>query len=174
MKRWGGRFLGAGLAVLVLSVAMLLTVEAMGHSRGVRVVPPPVGSLIAARAQGAAYIDAYRLSVSGDELRDLDDVIASAFQKGREVARNESEVVYQDRAPGLVFDVSYQLVPDGERPALTMTTAVRYTSRVGRVYFALIRPIHRSGVPFMLSRMGNWDGRPKAKEPRATGSRGSP
>ncbi len=160
MKRWGGRFLVAGLAIAVLSVALLLTLGAMGHSRGVRVVPPPVGSLIAARAQGATYVDAYRLSVSGDELRDLDDVIAAAFQKGREVARSETEVVYQDRAPGLVFDVSYQLAPDGRRSALTMTTVVRYTSRVGRIYFALIRPIHRRGVPFMLSRMARTDGGP--------------
>lgn len=80
-------------------------------------------------------------------------MIAAAFQKGHEVGRSATEVVYQDRAPGLVFDVAYQLTLESEQSVLTMTTAVRYTSGTGRVYFAMVRPIHRRLVPFMVSRM---------------------
>jgi Protein of unknown function (DUF2867) len=49
--------------------------------------------------------------------------------------------------------VALLLIGLSNESVLTMTTAVRYTSGTGRVYFALVRPIHRPLMPFMVSRM---------------------
>lgn len=153
MKRWIKRLLVSGLIFVGILAALLLSLAGIARSRGVRAVIPPAPSLIATRVAGADYVDAYRVEVPLGRFRNLDDVIASAFQKGQLVDRSATEVVYQDGAPGLVFDVAYQLIPSGGHAALTMTTTVRYLSATGRAYFALVRPVHRRLVPFMLSRM---------------------
>ena len=153
MNRWVRRLLMLGLAVALLLIGFLFSLAMIANARGVRSVTAPTPSLLATRAVGADYLDAYRVTVSPERLQNLDNVIAAAFQKGDEVGRSETEVVYEGCAPGLVFDVAYQLTLESEKSALTMTTAVRYTSWTGRVYFALVRPIHRRLVPFMVSRM---------------------
>lgn len=153
MKRWVKRLLATGLAVALLLIGLLLLLAVVANARGVRSVRAPAPSLIAIRAIGADYVDAYRVPVSPERLRSLDDVEAAAFQKGDEVGRSATEVVYHGCGVGLVFDVAYQLTPEGETSLLTMTTAVSYTSGTGRVYFALVRPIHRRLGPFMVSRM---------------------
>lgn len=153
MNRWVKRLLAAGLAVALLLVGLLFSLAIIANARGVRSVVAPAPSLIAIRAVGADYLDAYRVTASPERLRNLDDVVVAAFQKGDEVARSATEVVYTGCAPGLVFDVAYQLTHESDNPVLTMTTAVRYTSGTGRLYFAIVRPIHRRLVPFMVSRM---------------------
>ena len=153
MNRWIKRIVATGLALGALFVGLLLTSSGIGHSRGVRTVVPKTPSLITSRIAGADYVDAYRITVAPGRFRNLDDVVAAAFQKGRQVDRNATEVVYADRAPGLVFYVAYQLDSDGGQSTLTMTTVVRYTSSAGRPYFTVVKPVHRRGVPFMVSRM---------------------
>ena len=153
MNPWVKRIVATGVALGALFVGLLLMLSGIGHSRGVRAVVPQAPSLIASRIAGADYVDAYRITVAPRRFRNLDDVIAAAFQKGRQVDRNETEVVYEDSAPGLVFYVAYQLASEGDQTALTMTTVVRYTSSAGRAYFAVVRPVHQRGMPFMVSRM---------------------
>lgn len=153
MNHWVKRLLATGLAIALLLIGLLFTLAIVANARGVRSVMAPVPSLIAIRGAGADYLDAYRVAVSPERLRNLDDVVAVAFQKGDEIGRSATEVVYQGCAPGLVFEVAYQLTLESDTSELTMTTAVRYTSGTGRVYFALVRPIHRRLVPFMVSRM---------------------
>ncbi len=153
MNRWIKRIVAIGLALGTLFVALLLMLSGIGHSRGVRAVVPQAPSLISRRIAGADYVDAYRIAEAPGRFRNLDDVVAVAFQEGRQVDRNTTEVVYEDRAPGLIFYVAYQLTSEGGQSILTMTTVVRYTSSAGRAYFAVVRPVHQRGMPFMVSRM---------------------
>lgn len=153
MKRWVKRLLATCLGVAALLLGFVFLLGVVANARGVRSVAVPSPSLIAPRATGMDYVDAYRVAVSSGRLRNLDDVVAAAFQKGDEVGWSTTEVVYTGCAPGLVFDVAYQLDHENDKPVLTMTTVVRYKSWVGRIYFAAVRPIHRRLVPFMVSRM---------------------
>lgn len=153
MNSWVKRVLVTGLAVALVLIGLLSVLAAIAHSRGVRTAAVPAPSLIAIPAGHADYFDAYSVTVPPERFHNLHDVIAVAFQKGHEVGRSPTEVVYQDCAPGLVFDVAYQLTVEDGRSVLTMTTAVRYTNAIGPIYFGLVRPFHRRLVPFMISRM---------------------
>jgi len=158
MNHWIKRIVATGLALGALFVGLLLMLSGIGHARGVRAVVPQAPSLISSRIADANYVDAYRITVAPGRFRDLDDVVAVAFQKGRQVDRNATEVVYEDRAPGRVFYVAYQLASEGGQSTLTRTTVVRYirsclASSERRAYFAVVRQVHQRVMPFMLSRM---------------------
>ena len=78
---------------------------------------------------------------------------------GQEVIRTGREVVWEARAPGLRFLVSYHLGTDRPRH-ITVSTAVFYESMVGPFYFFFVRPVHQRGVPFMVSEIGKGATRP--------------
>ena len=51
----------------------------------------------------------------------------------------------------LDFRVSLRLLPvGGAAESLQLTTTVTFHGRLGRLYFALVRPFHRRIVPAML------------------------
>ena len=143
-----------GLCVTLAGSLVLLTLGVLAHEDGVRTVRVPRQSLIAAHADGADYLDAYETPLVRNRFRNLEDVIVAAFQKGYEISRSETEVVYHGRSCGVAFHVSYKLSSASDPAGLTMTTIVRYESIAGRVYFAFVRPAHRKLVPFLLGRMG--------------------
>ncbi|TPW14938.1 MAG: hypothetical protein FD129_989 [bacterium] len=93
----------------------------MIDSRAVHAVAMPAASLIERQAPGANYLDAYRVAVPPGRFRNIEDVIAVAFQKGHEVGRSATEVVYHGCAPGLTWAVAYQLVAGGEMSMLTVS-----------------------------------------------------
>lgn len=146
------------LCVILAGSLLLLSLGGLARESGVRTVTLPRRSLIAAHADGADYFDAYRTPLAQGQFRNLDDVIAAAFQKGYEVSRNETEVVYHGRSCGVAFHVSYKLSSASDPKGLTITTIVRYESAAGRVYFAFVLPAHRKLVPFLLGRMGKASG----------------
>lgn len=64
MNRWVKRLLATGLTVGLLLIGLSFSLAVVAHSRGVRSVVAPAPSLIAIRAVGADYLDAYRVAVS--------------------------------------------------------------------------------------------------------------
>lgn len=67
--------------------------------------------------------------------------------------RTDDEVITGGDDRHLDFRVSI-LCPQGRTPhTLTVTTAVQFHNRFGRLYFALIGPFHRLIVPAMLRRV---------------------
>lgn len=144
--------IGAGV-VLIVGVLGLLVMSGVAVGHGVEPVPLPLQSYIAAGAASADYTDAYRVPMPYGGFRTIDDVIANAFQKGREIHRSDEEVVYEGDAPGLHFYVSYLLDRTATPPTLTMATRVRYLNRTGRWYFIVVRQVHRRLTPIMLDQM---------------------
>ena len=120
----------------------------VAYHRGTASVELPAGSEIRAKAEGADYTDAYRTP-----LPEAASIESFEFGLGREIARTEQEVVWEGAAPGLRYLASFHL-STGSPPELTLSTVVFYESAIGRAYFFFVRPVHRRGVPFMLSRLG--------------------
>ncbi len=65
------------------------------------------------------------------------------------LAVTTTEVVFTDRAPGLTFHVACALSISNGRRALELTTAVHFTSWIGRPYFFFVRTFHRLGLPWL-------------------------
>lgn len=95
----------------------------------------------------------------------IDDLERHAFQRGRQVGRNDVEVVYTDGAPGLRFFVSYAVTRADEGCRAEMATVVRFERPRGRWYLAVVKPFHRLVVPWQFVRSVR-----RAAESRATGS----
>lgn len=70
------------------------------------------------------------------------------------VEKSEQEAVLSNDDKHLIFTVSLSVIsrPDGIR-RICISTAVQYHNRLGRIYFALIRPFHRIIVRHMLRRI---------------------
>ncbi len=153
MKRLHRRLSIGGVAAVLTLVAVVLWLGALARLRGVREIERPPRSLISMTMPEPDYSDTYRAPTPPNAFLNLDDVRAVAFERGVEIARSQWEVVYEGNAPGLTYHVSY-FVEGGFPPtALRMTTSVAYRNWIGRVYFAVVGPFHRRGVPFMLGRM---------------------
>ena len=124
----------------------------------------PSASLLRTTMPEPDYLDSYHVGVRTTSFDDIGDLRAAAFEKGEEIARSRWEVVYAGTSPGIDYHVSYIL--EGGIPAtgLRVSTAVRYRTGIGRVYFAIIRPFHRRITPFMVSRMARWRPEPETAE----------
>ena len=118
--------------------------------RGVEAVAPPRPSLLAERASGADYVDAYRVAVAASV--DLEAVESAAPFGGELMARSDEEILYAGSAPGLRFLLSLHLDREGGS-RLTLGTAVFYDSWVGRLYFVPVGVGHRRLVPIALERL---------------------
>ena len=63
------------------------------------------------------------------------------------------EALLGDEDTHLDFRTALRLKRDGGRTCLTVSTAVHTRNRFGRIYLALVRPVHRLVVPIMLKGM---------------------
>ena len=164
MKRKHRRILQAVIAAIGAVIGVVLWLGAVGYVRGVRDLRLPSASLIATTMPEPDYLDSYHVGVRSNWFDDINDLRAAAFQKGEEIARSRWEVVYAGTSPGIDYHVSYIL--EGGIPAtgLRVSTAVRFRTGLGRIYFAVIRPFHRRITPFMVSRMARWRPTPEPAE----------
>lgn len=109
------------------------------------------GRLVESHLEGADYVDNYTIELPAGTRITIEDIEEAAIQKGRLLARTDSEVVFTDQAPGLTFQVAYALSESVDILILEFTTAVHYTTWVGRVYFLFVRPVHRLGLPWLTA-----------------------
>ena len=145
-------WLGGGFAALaMLGFVVLESMRIVGHRRGVESVAMPVGSRIEALSSDPDYWDSYRAPVAPAVT--LDSIERFVFQRGTEVARTPNEVVFEGRAPGLRFLISYYLTDPGPAQTLTVSTLVEYESWLGALYFTPVKQVHMRGVPFIVSRV---------------------
>jgi hypothetical protein len=123
-------------------------------THGVARIDVPSNSYLAGAAQSADYADAYRMPMEFVFYRDLHQVMQNAPIKGDgEVNRTEFEIVYAGTAPGVHFQVAYQLDRGVSPPTLAMITVVDIREKKGEYFWKLARPIHRCLAPYMLDRL---------------------
>ena len=110
MRLWLKRLTVVAAVLGLLGLLALEIGRWLGRRAGVEEVGLPAGSEILARSSGGDYADAYRLV-----LRDF----AASLETARGVSsgdaavfRDENEVIFEGRAPGLRFLLSYHLVAD--------------------------------------------------------------
>ena len=155
-RRWSVLTLGRWLAVFGLLTLVLLSLASrwIADRHGVR--PSPVVDAVLLRQQlteAADYADAYVCPISPGRIETIGDVERLAFEKGTLLARDQTELVYRGSAPGLVFHISYRLDRAVDPIYLHVATVVHYTSWQGALYFLFVEPIHRRGVPVLVSGM---------------------
>jgi len=145
------------IVVAITGFIGLVIMAGVAGTHGVKRVAIPENSYLAAAAQSADYADAYRIPMEFVFYRDIHGVIQNATIKGdNEVHRSETEVVYEGKAPGLRYQVSYVLDRSVDPPTLAMVTVVKITDPgKGRYYWKAFRPIHRSLAPYMLDRLAS-------------------
>jgi hypothetical protein len=78
----------------------------------------------------------------------------------RLLAQNTEESLLGDEDRHLDFRVSLLTRQAGEGSVLWVTTAVRTHNRLGRVYLAIVRPVHRRLVPASARTMARLLGAP--------------
>ena len=141
--------LGVGAIVFVGLFAM----SGVATSHEIIRVPVPRDSYLSGNVRTADYADAYSAPMRFSSYRTIEEVAENAFHKGQEAHRDDHEVAYRGKAPGLDYHISY-ILDLGARPrTLTVATTVNFRGWVGRAYWFVTRPIHRMLVPVMLDRM---------------------
>ena len=150
MKRWRRKLLWTLAAIALTVIVAAITVRVVAHSRGVVEVSVPGDSLAAELLHPPPdYADAYRCPIPPDSIRNLADLVKS--QGGIPSGRSDRELVYTGRAPGLVYHVSFLLDRPEDPTTVTVSTVVHYESKVGAIYFFIVRPVHRAGIPLFVS-----------------------
>lgn len=71
----------------------------------------------------------------------------------RLIELSPSEALLGDEDKHLDFRVSLLVGTEGDDPVLTVSTVVQTKNRLGRAYFAVVRPVHRLIVPLMVREM---------------------
>lgn len=140
------------VVVLIFGYLGLFVLSGIAQTHGVVEVPTSE-NYASVDVMKADYADAWRAEMKERVYRDIDEVSSRAFRKGKEIFRNESEVVYQGTNPGLTWQVSYQLDRGTVPQTLMVTTTVRYHNRLGKVYWFFARPVHRMLTPFRVDQM---------------------
>jgi hypothetical protein len=140
------------IVALIFGFLALFVLAGIAQTHGVVEVPASE-NYASVDIVNADYADAWRADLVERTYKDIDQVGERAFRKGKQIFRNESEVVYQGAAPGLTWQVSY-LLDRGTAPnTLMVTTTVRYHNRLGRAYWFLVKPVHRRLTPFRVDQM---------------------
>jgi hypothetical protein len=68
-------------------------------------------------------------------------------------SRSEKEILTGQRDKHLDFVLSFHLDKIDERYTLHLITAVQLNSRLGRIYFYLVKPIHKLLMPILAKRL---------------------
>jgi len=140
------------VVVLVFGFLGLFVLAGIAQTHGV-VEVPAVENFASVDINGANYADAWRAELSYRTYRDIEQVSNRAFRKGKEIFRNESEIVYQGTSPGLTWQASYQLDRGTSPHTIMVTTTVRYRNNLGRAYWFFVKPVHRMLTPFRVDQM---------------------
>jgi hypothetical protein len=69
--------------------------------------------------------------------------------------RNENEIVTGQRDKHLDFGLSFYIENDNEKHIIKLTTIVKINSFLGKVYFFLVKPIHKLLMPTVTKRLSN-------------------
>lgn len=142
------------LGAVVLAIgAGLLTLGAIGRSRGVSRVPVPSGSMIERLATDADYADSYVATVPDALFPNSGALDRFAFQRSTVAGETPDEIMYKGESSNLVYHLSYLRRHASGETKLYVSTTVHYKNWRGRLYFALVRPGHRQLTPFMVSAM---------------------
>jgi hypothetical protein len=140
------------VVVLIFGFLGLFVLSGIAQTHGV-VEVPAAENFASVDVHNADYSDAWRAELEYRTYRDIDQVAQRAFRKGREIFRNESEVVYQGTSPGLTWQASYQFDRSTSPNTIMVTTTVRYHNRFGKLYWAFVKPVHRMLTPFRVDQM---------------------
>ena len=152
LKRWRRVLLVALSSVVLVVGTGVFSVNQIAKSRGVTEVKVPHDSIIASHLTPTPdYIDSYSCPIPEGAIRDIGEY--GPPEDWVMVGATDRERVYRGHAPGLVLHFSILLDRTTEPTTVTVSTVLHYTSWVGTIYFAFVRPIHRAGVPFMVSQM---------------------
>ena len=152
LKRWHRALLVAFTSVVLLVGIGAFSLQRIATARGVTEVKVPQNSIISTYLTPAPdYVDSYTCPIQERAIRDINQFEAPA--NWVTVGRTDREFVCRGSAPGLEFWFSVLLDRPYEPTSITVSTVVHYRSWLGGIYFAIVRPIHRAGVPFMVSQM---------------------
>lgn len=155
MSRWLGRLIAFGLFVGGLAFVVLTIVASLAGTRGVREVPPRRSALLDSVPGDASYRDAYEVPIPIGSFSRIEDLADAAFRKGVQVGRAEREVLYRGRFYGLRLYTDYAVVQSRRGPAIVVTSVFHLMSSADRVRFALLRPVHRRLMPFLVGRIAS-------------------
>ncbi len=118
--------------------------------------PVWVEQLFAARNKIVAFLGLKTSGSSLDREQQLADFKCEPGEKlglFQVLEKTENEVILGEDDKHLDFRVSLFIEADGEvhgQKILTISTAVKFHNRMGKVYFLLIKPFHSIIVPVML------------------------
>ena len=140
------------VVVVIFGFLGLFVLSGIAQTHGVVEVPASE-NFASVDIANADYADAWRAELHYRSYRDIEQVSQRAFRKGKEIFRNDSEVVYQGTAPGLTYQISYQLDRGTSPHTIMVTTTVRYRNRLGHAYWFFVRPGHRMLTPFRVDQM---------------------
>lgn len=69
------------------------------------------------------------------------------------IARNENEIIAEEKDKHLDFRISVLKNQRGDSTKIHLTTLVKYHNFLGRFYFSLIRPFHRAIIISLLKKL---------------------
>jgi hypothetical protein len=151
----GAIFRAAVATLIVVAIAAVLGLVVMAGvaaTHGVVHIPVPSSSYLS--SVKADHIDAYRAPLEYNTYRDIARLTAFIQHNGeRETYRSDDEIVYEGRAPGVTYFVSYILDRTTNPQTLSMVTAVRIHDRKGRYFWKVFRPVYRRLAPYLLDRL---------------------
>jgi hypothetical protein len=143
----------ATLVVVAITGALgLIVMAGVAATHGVVHIPVPGTSYLSSIQ--ADYVDACRAPMEYNTYRDITRVTAFIQHNGeRETYRSDYEIVYEGRAPGVTYFVSYMLDRTTSPHTLSMVTAVRIHNRKGSYFWTAFRPVYRRLAPYLLDRL---------------------
>lgn len=146
-------------AIVILIIVLAITgfvglfiMAGVASTHDVAPVPIPTDSHLA--SMKSDYESAYRVPLTYRSYRDIDGVAEEAYRLGgREIYRDEKEVVYEGYRSGIRYFTSYILERRTSPTTLTMVTRVRVHEPKGGWLWRAARPVHKRLAPYLLDRI---------------------
>jgi len=140
------------LTLAVVAFVAVLGLFVMAGVASVHGIPVPSTSFVASLQ--ADYSDAYRAPLEFNTYRDIAQLTEYISHNGeRESYRGDNEIIYEGRAPGIQYFVSYILDKTTVPQTLTMVTSVRLLNRRGRYFWTVFKPIYHRLAPYLVDRL---------------------
>jgi hypothetical protein len=146
-------FIG-GIVIVGAALLGLFLMSSIARMNGVESLSIPADTYISGHAQTADYTDAYRTEMLFNQYRNIDDIIANAWEKGSgAIYRTEKEVCYEGASLGTTFRISYILDLEAKPVTLTVCRTIHYADTKAEWYYPVVMPFQRMLMPFMVDRM---------------------